>query len=87
MWFTEGENDPRISVIKVDPVESYYWDTKHNKIIVMMKRIVGAIPAKRLMIQLRAILMYDVRLDGLLCLQICYRILNHMEVSVPLSAQ
>ncbi|HEX8313978.1 MAG TPA: pyridoxamine 5'-phosphate oxidase family protein [Flavisolibacter sp.] len=48
VWFTEGENDPRISIIKVDPVEGYYWDTKHNKIIVTIKRIVGAITGKTL---------------------------------------
>ena len=48
VWFTEGENDPRISAIKVDPVEGYYWDTKHNKIIVTVKRIVGAITGKTL---------------------------------------
>ena len=48
VWFTEGENDPRISVIKVDPVEGYYWDTKHNKIVVMVKRVVGAITGKTL---------------------------------------
>ena len=28
--FTEGESDPRISVIKVTPTEGYYWDTKHG---------------------------------------------------------
>jgi len=48
VWFTEGENDPRISVIKVDPVEGYYWDTKHNKIVVTIKRLVGAITGKTL---------------------------------------
>ena len=48
VWFTEGEDDPRISVIKVDPVEGYYWDTKHNKIVVMAKRLVGAITGKTL---------------------------------------
>lgn len=48
VWFTGGEDDPRISVIKVDPVEGYYWDTKHNKIIVTVKRLVGAITGKTL---------------------------------------
>ena len=48
VWFTEGEDDPRISVIKVDPVEGYYWDTKHNKIVVMVKRVIGAITGKTL---------------------------------------
>jgi general stress protein 26 len=32
-WFTEGENDPRITVIKVTPEEGYYWDTKHGAMI------------------------------------------------------
>lgn len=48
VWFTEGENDPRISVIKVDPVDGYYWDTKHNKIVVTVKRLVGALTGKTL---------------------------------------
>ena len=27
-WFTEGKDDPAISLIKVTPQEGYYWDTK-----------------------------------------------------------
>ncbi len=30
-WFTEGINDPRISVIKVVPDNGFYWDNKHGK--------------------------------------------------------
>jgi general stress protein 26 len=41
-WFTEGKDDPRISVIKVIPEEAYYWDTKHTKMISMMKIMVSA---------------------------------------------
>jgi general stress protein 26 len=48
VWFTEGEDDPRISVIRVDPVEGYYWDTKHIKIVVLAKRVIGAITGKTL---------------------------------------
>lgn len=47
-WFTEGEDDPRISVIKVEPVEGYYWDTKHNMMIGIIKRAAGAIIGKTL---------------------------------------
>ena len=47
-WFTEGENDPRISVIKVEPQKGYYWDTKHNMIVGMLKRIAGAAIGKTL---------------------------------------
>ena len=45
-WFTEGVDDPRISVIRVEPVQGYYWDTKHNMAIGMLKRAVGAIMGK-----------------------------------------
>lgn len=41
-WFTEGKDDPRISVIKVVPQEGYYWDTKHGKAVAMIKMLIGA---------------------------------------------
>lgn len=47
-WFTEGKDDPRISVIKVEPAEGYYWDTKHNKAVGLIKRAAGAIMGKTL---------------------------------------
>ena len=47
-WFTEGENDPRITVIKVKPDEGYYWDTKHGIMVAMVKRLAGAIVGKTL---------------------------------------
>lgn len=47
-WFTEGENDPRITVIKVKPDEGYYWDTKHGIMIALVKRLAGAIVGKTL---------------------------------------
>ncbi|MGZ5248513.1 MAG: pyridoxamine 5'-phosphate oxidase family protein [Flavitalea sp.] len=47
-WFTEGIDDPRISVIKVAPEEGYYWDTKHNQAVGLVKRIAGAIMGKTL---------------------------------------
>lgn len=45
-WFTEGVDDPRISVIKVDPESGYYWDTKHNAAVGLVKRLVGAAMGK-----------------------------------------
>ena len=45
-WFTEGVDDPRISVIRVDPLEGYYWDTKNNRAIGLIKRLAGAISGK-----------------------------------------
>ncbi len=42
-WFTEGENDERLSVIQVTPSGGYYWDTKHNRAVAGVKMVIGAI--------------------------------------------
>jgi len=47
-WFTQGENDPRISVIKVTPTEGYYWDTKHGFAVAGIKMAIGAVTGKTL---------------------------------------
>ncbi|MEP6821610.1 MAG: pyridoxamine 5'-phosphate oxidase family protein [Chthoniobacterales bacterium] len=41
-WFTEGVDDPRITVIKFAPSEGYYWDTKHGIAIAGIKMMIGA---------------------------------------------
>lgn len=46
VWFTEGENDPRITVIIVTPANGYYWDNKHGNAIAMIKIAAGAIMGK-----------------------------------------
>lgn len=47
-WFTEGVDDPRITVIKVAPTDGYYWDTKHGGVIAGAKMLVGAAIGKTL---------------------------------------
>ncbi len=47
-WFTEGEDDPRITVIKVIPSEGYYWDTKHGHAVAGIKMMIGALTGKTL---------------------------------------
>jgi general stress protein 26 len=47
-WFTEGIDDPRITVIEVRPLDGYYWDTRHNRAIVLAKLVAGAITGKTL---------------------------------------
>ncbi len=47
-WFTEGVDDPRITVIKVEPWEGYYWDTKHGMVVAGLKRLAGAALGKTL---------------------------------------
>lgn len=48
VWFTEGEDDPRISVIKFTPVSGYYWDNKSGKAVAAVKVLVGALTGKTL---------------------------------------
>lgn len=47
-WFTEGIDDPRITVIEVRPSEGYYWDTKHNRAVAFAKMAIGAMTGKTL---------------------------------------
>jgi general stress protein 26 len=41
-WFTEGKDDPRISLIKVKVTSAYYWDTVGNNMINFFKMIASA---------------------------------------------
>ena len=45
-WFTEGKDDPRITVIKVTPESGYYWDNIHGNAVAFVKMVAGAIAGK-----------------------------------------
>ncbi|MFT3910862.1 MAG: pyridoxamine 5'-phosphate oxidase family protein [Ferruginibacter sp.] len=45
-WFTEGKDDPRITVIMFKPKEGYYWDNKHGNAVAFVKMTIGAITGK-----------------------------------------
>ena len=47
-WFTEGVDDPRITVIRFIPSEGYYWDNKHGNAIAGVKMLIGAALGKTL---------------------------------------
>ncbi|MBE7174977.1 MAG: pyridoxamine 5'-phosphate oxidase family protein [Mucilaginibacter polytrichastri] len=47
-WFTDGIDDPRISVIRVEPLEGYYWDNKHGNAVALVKTVIGAALGKTL---------------------------------------
>lgn len=47
-WFTEGVDDPRITVIKVTPTNGRYWDTKHGNAVAGAKMLIGAAIGKTL---------------------------------------
>ncbi|WP_316811559.1 pyridoxamine 5'-phosphate oxidase family protein [Pedobacter heparinus] len=48
VWFTEGENDPRISLLKIVPSMGYYWDNKHGNLVAGVKMMIGAAIGKTL---------------------------------------
>ncbi|WP_339874394.1 pyridoxamine 5'-phosphate oxidase family protein [uncultured Algoriphagus sp.] len=45
-WFTEGKDDPRISVIQFVPDSGYYWDNKHGNAIAGIKVLISAMSGK-----------------------------------------
>lgn len=45
-WFTGGVDDSRITVIKVETSEGYYWDNKHGNAIALIKMAIGALRGK-----------------------------------------
>ena len=47
-WFTEGVDDPRITVIKVAASDGYYWDTKHGNVVAGVKMLIGSVLRKTL---------------------------------------
>lgn len=47
-WFTEGKDDPRITIIQVTPEAGYYWDNKHGDAIAGIKVMIGAAIGKTL---------------------------------------
>jgi len=40
-WFT-GKDDPTITILKVKPVDCYYWDNKSGKTIAFLKMAIAA---------------------------------------------
>lgn len=41
-WF-ESKDDPNVSVIKVEPSDGYYYETKDNKLMAMSKMLFAAV--------------------------------------------
>lgn len=47
-WFTEGIDDNRITILKVEAKDGYYWDNKHGNTVAFAKMLVGAAIGKTL---------------------------------------
>lgn len=45
-WFTKGSTDPDISLIKVVPENTYYWDTKSSKMVSLVKMLISTVTGK-----------------------------------------
>lgn len=42
-WFKDGREDEDITVIRVYPLEAYYWDTKNGKMLSLIKIAAAAL--------------------------------------------
>ncbi len=42
-WFEEGKDDPSLTLIRVNPEEGHYWDTKNGKLVSMLKIAAAAL--------------------------------------------
>lgn len=58
-WFTEGVDDPRITVIHFVPTDGYYWTTKHGTAVAGIKMLVGAAIGKTLDDSIEGRLLFD----------------------------
>ena len=47
-WFPDGVTDPELTLIKVQPTNVNYWDTKHNRMVSLIKIMAGALTGKEL---------------------------------------
>lgn len=47
-WFNEGYDDPELTLLKVEPTDGHYWDTKDGKIVSLFKMLAGAITGQEM---------------------------------------
>jgi general stress protein 26 len=47
-WFKEGVDDPELTLVKVVPHDSYYWDNKSNKFVALLKYAASAVTGKQM---------------------------------------
>ena len=46
VWFQGGKDDQKISLIKVEPTHTYYWDTMHGEAVAFIKMAASVITGK-----------------------------------------
>ena len=46
-WFEDGKEDPKVSIIRVTPTETYYWETKAGKFISLLNFATAAVTGNK----------------------------------------
>ncbi len=46
VWFQGGKDDPALTVIRVQPQETQYWDTKNNRMVALLKMAASMVTGK-----------------------------------------
>ncbi len=47
-WFKDGKDDPKVTVIRVSPEDTYYWDTKNGRMVSLLKIAVSAVTGSKM---------------------------------------
>lgn len=46
VWFQGGVDDPEVTLIRITPEDARYWDTKHNKLVSLLKMAASVVTGK-----------------------------------------
>lgn len=45
-WFSDGKDDPNLTLIRVTPQDAHYWATKNGKVISLIQMVGAAVAGK-----------------------------------------
>lgn len=46
VWFQGGKDDPALTVIRIEPADVRYWDTKNNRMVSFLKMAASLVTGK-----------------------------------------
>lgn len=46
VWFQGGKDDPDLTVVRIQPEDIYYWDTKNNRMVSFLKMAASMVTGK-----------------------------------------
>ncbi len=47
-WFPDGDNDPNLALLKVQPTDAYYWEAETGKMVQFLKIAASVVTGKKL---------------------------------------